>query len=258
MTCRKLVARHGVTLPSRGRRDGMLASDGEGMDHAAELDSITTEIGADAEEMARWQPLILQAHAISLKAFDKPFCIEGLAGYRHLTLITDAAKSKALGYCLYYMARNDGIQGKEWMLWIEQLAVSEEWRGRGFGKRLLEWAIARARSAECDSVRLTSVHRAYDFYVSQGFAAEVCAGDNLCRLIKKLKRVNVGTPPMMFWNEWQAAARLTAAVPHGGGSGSGMTVLRDGGCAVVTPRALGSGPLSNAAPWQHLRPHKSG
>uniref|UniRef100_A0A7S1WWR4 N-acetyltransferase domain-containing protein n=1 Tax=Alexandrium catenella TaxID=2925 RepID=A0A7S1WWR4_ALECA len=147
------------------------------------------QILADAEASPECRGLVQQAHEISSEAFDKAFSVNGLAGFRHLTLIVDTACFKTLGYCLYYMARNDGMHGKEWMLWIEQFAVLRECRGKGLGKQLMQWAIGKGRSSDCDAVRLTSVASAHGFYMSQGFGVEVCAGDRVCRVIKRLKQV---------------------------------------------------------------------
>lgn len=52
---------------------------------------------------------------------------------------------------------------------IRSLAVDPEFRGRGTGARLLEFALAEARSREI--ARVFAVTHAADFFVRQGFAA---------------------------------------------------------------------------------------
>lgn len=61
-----------------------------------------------------------------------------------------------------------------WRALIEGVRVSSTSRGRGIGRSLLEWAIARARERGCHIVQLTtdkSRSQARRFYESLGFEA---------------------------------------------------------------------------------------
>ena len=57
---------------------------------------------------------------------------------------------------------------------IDGVRVARALRGQGLGRRLFEWAIARARKRGCHLVQLTtdkSRAEAHDFYKSLGFVA---------------------------------------------------------------------------------------
>lgn len=61
-----------------------------------------------------------------------------------------------------------------WRCLIESVRVGKAYRGRGFGRSLIVWAIARAREKDCQLVQLTSDKRrsgALSFYESLGFEA---------------------------------------------------------------------------------------
>lgn len=56
---------------------------------------------------------------------------------------------------------------------VEAVFVDERFRGQGVGRRLMEWAIARAREEGCHMVQLTTNKQrpeAHRFYESLGFA----------------------------------------------------------------------------------------
>jgi GNAT superfamily N-acetyltransferase len=60
----------------------------------------------------------------------------------------------------------------ERMLYVDDLVSAEAVRGRGFGHRLVEWLIDRAREEGCDEVELdsgTHRHQAHGFYFREGF-----------------------------------------------------------------------------------------
>ncbi len=57
-------------------------------------------------------------------------------------------------------------------LLIEAVRVDSKLRGAGIGKKMIEWAIERARTAGCQSVQLTSDNArkgAHRFYENLGF-----------------------------------------------------------------------------------------
>jgi GNAT superfamily N-acetyltransferase len=57
---------------------------------------------------------------------------------------------------------------------VEYVVVDEKYRGRGIGKSIMEYIIARAREAGCYKIMLTSDKRrqpAHRFYQSLGFEA---------------------------------------------------------------------------------------
>lgn len=59
-----------------------------------------------------------------------------------------------------------------WRALIESVRIDSGFRSRGLGKRLLEWAIARARERGCRMVQLTTDKqrtKAKQFYESVGF-----------------------------------------------------------------------------------------
>ena len=61
-----------------------------------------------------------------------------------------------------------------WRALIEGVRVAADWRSRGVGRRLFEWAIARARQRGCHLVQLTSDKARPDairFYQNLGFEA---------------------------------------------------------------------------------------
>ena len=61
-----------------------------------------------------------------------------------------------------------------WRMQIEGVRIAEEWRSQGVGRKMFEWAIARARARGCRLVQLTSDKKRPDalrFYGSLGFAA---------------------------------------------------------------------------------------
>ena len=60
-----------------------------------------------------------------------------------------------------------------WRCLIEGVRIAGDFRGRGLGTRLIEWAIARARRRQCRIVQLTSDSQRPDairFYRALGFA----------------------------------------------------------------------------------------
>ena len=60
-----------------------------------------------------------------------------------------------------------------WRAQIEAMRVARGMRGRGLGKAMLDWAIAKASERGCDLVQLTSDRRrtdAHRFYERAGFA----------------------------------------------------------------------------------------
>ncbi len=61
-----------------------------------------------------------------------------------------------------------------WRALIEGVRVHQDWRGRGIGKAMFEWAIVRARQRGCGMVQLTTDKSRPDalrFYQQLGFVA---------------------------------------------------------------------------------------
>lgn len=61
-----------------------------------------------------------------------------------------------------------------WRCLIEGVRITQSHRGKGFGTRFFQWAIARAREKNCSIVQLTSDKQRPDalrFYESLGFEA---------------------------------------------------------------------------------------
>jgi len=61
-----------------------------------------------------------------------------------------------------------------WRAQIESVRIASALRGQGLGRRLFEWAIARAKEKNCGLVQLTSDKaraEAHRFYSSLGFVA---------------------------------------------------------------------------------------
>jgi ribosomal protein S18 acetylase RimI-like enzyme len=57
---------------------------------------------------------------------------------------------------------------------IESVRIATEYRGKGLGRKMIEWAIAECRRRGCGLVQLTtdkSRAEAYQFYESLGFSA---------------------------------------------------------------------------------------
>uniref|UniRef100_A0A7S1MKJ5 N-acetyltransferase domain-containing protein n=1 Tax=Alexandrium catenella TaxID=2925 RepID=A0A7S1MKJ5_ALECA len=117
---------------------------------------------ADVEQHKELQDLVRQARALSERAFANRFYFRDVRGDKHLTLLVDAARKGALGYC-YYQLPLEGF------LWVEQVAVSEHSRGRGLGRRLMQWAIERAQALGCKAVRVSALASSVPFYRAIGF-----------------------------------------------------------------------------------------
>ncbi|RWO56404.1 MAG: GNAT family N-acetyltransferase [Mesorhizobium sp.] len=68
-----------------------------------------------------------------------------------------------------------GISRKgAWRGQIEGVRVARQWRSRGVGKQMIEWAVAECRSRNCSFVQLTtdkSRQKAHAFYEALGFTA---------------------------------------------------------------------------------------
>lgn len=59
-----------------------------------------------------------------------------------------------------------------WRGQIEAVRIAREWRSRGLGREMIEWAIARCRERGCHLVQLSthrSRNRAHAFYERLGF-----------------------------------------------------------------------------------------
>jgi N-acetylglutamate synthase-like GNAT family acetyltransferase len=100
-----------------------------------------------------------------------------LIGRKPMTMLTDYAVAvrehdvwvlEAAGTIvgvLELVPRNDH-------LWLENVAISPNWQGRGFGRRLLEHAESEARRARLPEVRLLTNERWVDdiaWYTSVGY-----------------------------------------------------------------------------------------
>ena len=56
---------------------------------------------------------------------------------------------------------------------VESVHVAAEWRGKGIGKQMMNWAIDTAKRRDCRRVQLTTDkqrHDAHRFYLGLGFA----------------------------------------------------------------------------------------
>mmetsp|Transcript_133392 Transcript_133392/g.414812 ORF Transcript_133392/g.414812 Transcript_133392/m.414812 type:complete len:196 (-) Transcript_133392:46-633(-) len=118
---------------------------------------------ADVERDPELRELLRQARGLSERAFVNRLCLRDVRGDKHLTLLVDGARAGVLGYC-YYQLPPEGF------LWLEQLAVLEGCRGRGLGRRLVQWALERARALGCRAVRVSALASAVPFYRALGFA----------------------------------------------------------------------------------------
>ncbi|RWO29798.1 MAG: GNAT family N-acetyltransferase [Mesorhizobium sp.] len=61
-----------------------------------------------------------------------------------------------------------------WRGQIEGVRVAQQWRSRGVGKQMIEWAVEECRSRNCSFVQLTtdkSRRKAHAFYEGLGFIA---------------------------------------------------------------------------------------
>lgn len=77
-----------------------------------------------------------------------------------------------VGTCHLTILTYLGHQGRK-VAQIESVRIKKELRGQGWGKRMMEWVLARARERQCHRVQLTT-HKsrkdAHRFYESLGFA----------------------------------------------------------------------------------------
>ncbi|RWN55295.1 GNAT family N-acetyltransferase [Mesorhizobium sp.] len=68
-----------------------------------------------------------------------------------------------------------GISRKgAWRGQIESVRIARQWRSRGIGKLMIEWAVEECRSRNCSFVQLTtdkSRRKAHAFYEGLGFTA---------------------------------------------------------------------------------------
>lgn len=58
---------------------------------------------------------------------------------------------------------------------VEELIITEDCRGKGVGKKLIEEVIKNARENDCDVIELTSNfarERAHNFYMKNGFSKD--------------------------------------------------------------------------------------
>jgi len=88
-------------------------------------------------------------------------------------VVAEGADGQVVGVlqltCTPYITHQGG-----WRATIEGVRVHESWRSAGVGRRLFEWAIARARERGCHLVQLTTDKQRPDalrFYEQLGFVA---------------------------------------------------------------------------------------
>eukprot|EP00420_Gonyaulax_spinifera_P020591 CAMPEP_0197907756 /NCGR_PEP_ID=MMETSP1439-20131203/65409_1 /TAXON_ID=66791 /ORGANISM="Gonyaulax spinifera, Strain CCMP409" /LENGTH=217 /DNA_ID=CAMNT_0043529207 /DNA_START=1 /DNA_END=655 /DNA_ORIENTATION=+ len=116
----------------------------------------------DAETIRELQGPVALARSLSGREFQDHSYIEELPGGSHITLLADPACTTAVAYCLYQLP-------PEGFLWVEQIAVEEAYRGRGFGRMMMRWVVERAEKAGCWAVRLSALPKAIPFYHAIGF-----------------------------------------------------------------------------------------
>lgn len=98
---------------------------------------------------------------------------EALDGDANNELVVAEIEGKVIGTLQITYIPSISYQGR-WRAQIESVRVSAEVRSRGIGRRLMAWAIERARQRECHLVQLASHKSRSDairFYQGLGFAA---------------------------------------------------------------------------------------
>jgi GNAT superfamily N-acetyltransferase len=89
------------------------------------------------------------------------------SGYRLACVVEDGEVVAVAGFHL----RENLPWGRH--LYVDDLVADVAWRSRGAGRALVDWLVARAREAGCESVQLDSgVQRfaAHRFYLRERFA----------------------------------------------------------------------------------------
>ena len=87
-------------------------------------------------------------------------------GYQIIAVIVDEEIVACLGFRIMTML----AWGK--ILYIDDLITKEKYRGRGYGKNLLEHVIKIAKEADCNQIHLDTGytrHAAHRIYLAQGF-----------------------------------------------------------------------------------------
>jgi len=91
----------------------------------------------------------------------------------HEELVVVELSGEVVGTLQLTFLRSLTYQGRK-RAQVEAVNVAERCRGQGIGRRLLEWAIQRARQEGCFMVQLTSHKtrtRPHHFYAERGFVA---------------------------------------------------------------------------------------
>ena len=84
-----------------------------------------------------------------------------------LAAIFDEGKASA---CVGFRVMTTLAWGK--ILYIDDLITRDKWRGKGYGRKLLDYAIEQAKHLGCDQVHLDTGftrHAAHRVYLSRGF-----------------------------------------------------------------------------------------
>eukprot|EP00747_Dinoflagellata_sp_TGD_P178542 gnl/TRDRNA2_/TRDRNA2_27610_c0_seq1.p1 gnl/TRDRNA2_/TRDRNA2_27610_c0~~gnl/TRDRNA2_/TRDRNA2_27610_c0_seq1.p1 ORF type:complete len:197 (-),score=7.05 gnl/TRDRNA2_/TRDRNA2_27610_c0_seq1:253-843(-) len=138
-------------------------------------DASQTRFVVDAESRVEAQGLVGQATDLCRRSFrdeEYPLVIaDGMIRYHgrwrhdyHMTLLI-SGETTMVGFCLYHVSR-----AREFL--IARLAVLERYRRRGYGSKMMRWAMAQAEASRCWALRLHNTASSLYFYKSLGFELE--------------------------------------------------------------------------------------
>jgi GNAT superfamily N-acetyltransferase len=107
----------------------------------------------------------LRTH-LSLEDFKRLYEQAYPEGYRVAAVFDDGEARAVAGYRII----TNLVSGKH--MYVDDLVTADRWRSQGYGRRLNEYLVDTARSADCESIQLDSaVHRgdAHRFYFREQY-----------------------------------------------------------------------------------------
>jgi GNAT superfamily N-acetyltransferase len=129
-----------------------------------EQTQVVIALATSDEDIRRCFPVMLdlRTHLMDAEEFLRRVRHQFTEGYE-LVFLTDAGEVRAVSGFRIFSSLADGR-----VMHVDDLVTDGTQRSRGYGDRLFDWLVARARAGKCDRVRLDSgVQRyaAHRFYL---------------------------------------------------------------------------------------------